>query len=317
MADVRKLMSGPHSRGQLIIITGLVIAVSLVALTLLLNTAIFTENLASRGTAVGGENALEYQQTAKVTTADLMIAVHNQEFDSFDKAKTNVSDGINTFDQTQTERYAEVGTSVNITNISFHEGERLRQTNASRNFSSDSFSEDWELASGVNDLRRFTLNFHSVNETSDPINGSFVLKIDNTNWNLFVYNNSSESNDPTIAVTNDSVTTQEVCSPGDNFPLVLNLTAATVNGEHCSDLEFSKSTSSDYRIDFERGGDATGTYNLTINGTESEDMNFNSVGGDSPYMYPVVYSSHFDVRFETEELTYRSTVRVAPGEQDD
>lgn len=311
MADVRKLGAERPSRGQLIIITGLVIAVSLVALTLLLNTAIFTENLASRGTAVGGENALEYQLTAKETTASLMITVNNQELDSFDKAKTNVSDGINTFDQARTERYAEVGTSVNITNTSFKKGERLRQTNVSRNFSSDSFSDDWTLASNVNNLRRATFIFHTVNDTSSPENGAFAIDINNGDWILFVHNDS----DPTLKVTNASVTTEEVCSPGTNFPLVLNLTAATVNGDYCSYLEFTDSTSPDYTIDFDRGGDATGTYNITINGSASG--GFSGTIGDSPYTYPVVYSSHFDVRFETEELMYRSTVRVAPGEQDD
>lgn len=313
MANVEKLFSRRRSRGQLIIITGLVIAVSLVALTLLLNTAIFTENLASRGTAVGGENALEYQHTAKVTTADLMIAVNNQELDSFPKAETNVSDGINTFDQTQTERYTEVGTSVNIMNISFHEGERLRQTNASRNFTNSSFVADWQLASNVGDIRRFTLSFHSVNQTSNPETEAFAINMSNGDWILYVHNDT----DPTLKITNGTVTTEEICNPGSDFPLQLNLTAATVNGEYCSDLEFRDSINPDYSIDFERGGDVTGTYNITINGTGSVVKNFNSVGEDSPYSFPVVYSSHFDVRFETEELTYRSTVRVAPGEQDD
>lgn len=314
MADVRKLGAGRPSRGQLIIITGLVIAVSLVALTLLLNTAIFTENLASRGTAVGGENALEYQLTAKETTASLMITVNNKELDTFEKAKTNVSDGINTFDQTRTERYAEVGTSVNITNISFKEGERLRQTNASRNFTSESFSkQNWILADDVGELRRVKFEFHSVNDTSDPENGSFAINVNSDDWILYIHNDT----DPTLKVTNSTETTTEVCNPGTNFPLQLNLTAATVNGEYCSDLEFTKSTNSPFHIEFERGDDATGTYNLTINGTKSEAANFNSLGGNSPYSYSVVYSSHFDVRFETEELMYRSTVRVAPGEQDD
>ncbi|MFC7080626.1 DUF7261 family protein [Halorussus caseinilyticus] len=40
---------GGRDRGQLILVTGLAIAVMLVALVLLLNTVIYTQNLATRG----------------------------------------------------------------------------------------------------------------------------------------------------------------------------------------------------------------------------------------------------------------------------
>lgn len=50
-----------YDRGQLILITGLVIAVVLVSTVLILNTAIYTENLATRSTGDDTSEAIEFQ----------------------------------------------------------------------------------------------------------------------------------------------------------------------------------------------------------------------------------------------------------------
>lgn len=50
-----------HDRGQLILITGLVIAVVLVGTVMILNTAIYTENLATRDTGDDTSEAIEFR----------------------------------------------------------------------------------------------------------------------------------------------------------------------------------------------------------------------------------------------------------------
>ncbi len=50
-----------HDRGQLILITGLVIAAVLVGTVMILNTAIYTENLATRDTGDDTSEAIEFR----------------------------------------------------------------------------------------------------------------------------------------------------------------------------------------------------------------------------------------------------------------
>ncbi|MCL7418278.1 MAG: hypothetical protein M8354_10625, partial [Halalkalicoccus sp.] len=59
-------------RGQLILVTGVTIAVILVALVVLLNTVIYTENLATRGIDSGADDALEYRATVVGSVGELI-----------------------------------------------------------------------------------------------------------------------------------------------------------------------------------------------------------------------------------------------------
>lgn len=62
-------------RGQLILISGLTLAVTLLILVLLLNTAIYTENVATRGIDSDIGDAAEFQQTLD---AEIRAILENQ-----------------------------------------------------------------------------------------------------------------------------------------------------------------------------------------------------------------------------------------------
>lgn len=54
-----------RERGQLVLLSGLLLATSLVALVLILNSAIYTENLATRNDGVPATDAIEYRENAR------------------------------------------------------------------------------------------------------------------------------------------------------------------------------------------------------------------------------------------------------------
>ncbi|MEF8907354.1 MAG: hypothetical protein V5A13_05805, partial [Haloarculaceae archaeon] len=51
-----------RDRGQIILVTAFALAVAFVALSVVINGAIFTQNLATRGDTAGGGDALQQRQ---------------------------------------------------------------------------------------------------------------------------------------------------------------------------------------------------------------------------------------------------------------
>ncbi|MFW5900746.1 MAG: DUF7261 family protein, partial [Halodesulfurarchaeum sp.] len=66
-----------RSRGQIILLAGFALAIIFVSLALILNTAIFTENLATRETD-DGHDALDLQQ-AVIETGDVLLRETNHD----------------------------------------------------------------------------------------------------------------------------------------------------------------------------------------------------------------------------------------------
>ena len=66
----------PRSRGQLILLGGLTLAVLLVALAVILNAAIYSENLASRGDAIGADDALGFKDETETAVSGLIGKVN-------------------------------------------------------------------------------------------------------------------------------------------------------------------------------------------------------------------------------------------------
>ena len=88
MADLSRGSPGDagsteDDRGQLVLVAGLALAVVLLALVLLANTAIYTENLATREDGVGERDVLGYR-----------ASVVDGEYDSRTALEANVSDGV-------------------------------------------------------------------------------------------------------------------------------------------------------------------------------------------------------------------------------
>lgn len=105
-------MANRRDRGQLILITGLVIAVLLVAMVLILNSAIYTENVATRGVDKGGNDAIDFRNTV-VEGAEEIIEKENNGGDE------GLEDRVNT----SIERYVELISDHHIENAKIAEAD--------------------------------------------------------------------------------------------------------------------------------------------------------------------------------------------------
>ena len=112
MADV----TGTTNRGQLILVSGLTLAVTLLILVLLLNTAIYTENVATRGLDSEVGDAANFQQTVDAELAAIIDQYQSEnECDFID----NVTADISVIQDQQAQRALERGHIANISDIEY------------------------------------------------------------------------------------------------------------------------------------------------------------------------------------------------------
>lgn len=331
MADLRPSQPGSDSgtgtdRAQLVLVTALIIGVALIALVLLVNAAIYTENLATRDPDVGDEEALSFEAKAIEGVGGIVDRENHNEYETYeDGVKQNVTDGIVVLNDhlrlTSLDRA--VLARINLSTVSHSEGLLIRHTNESRAFTSANGSSNWTLAENLTQSRSHVATIHeseliATNASNASSDGAFTVILDGNSgdWHAYVYTNDT-TGDIAIAIkpggVADPADATVVCSV-DSANATIDFTAGTIDGKACPGMQWGEGIGTEYDIRYENGDRANGTYEVTVNGTESGALNTDS--GDSPYYVPAVYSTQAQLNYRSPDLEYKVTVRVARGEPD-
>lgn len=305
MADLRGA-----DRGQLFLVTALAIGVASIALILLLNGAIYTQNVSSRALAADDRQAIEETETFIEGAEGLLVAENDQEYDTRAGIYRNLSLAIDDFEALQRRHNLKRGVYTGTTGLTLSNGTTLHQ-DSDATFDSSGNASTWEMADGVTGMRNGTIVIESAQDTSDPMNESFVFQISgsSTDWNLSVFEAGGVLN---ISTDTDGSYTRACDSAYESTPVTISLTNASINGSACSDMAFWNEVSEPYDIQIFRGENVSGTYELTVDTTSVGDVN--SPGGSDPYEIPVIYSVSGTYEYQSSSLNYTKTFRVAPGE---
>lgn len=321
---------GDGDRGQLVLVTALVIAVVLVALVLLVNAAIYTENLATRDPSVGADDALAYRHTVVDGVGGVVVRENRAEYDDRADLEANVTASVERLDAAVADASLDGGVSatVNESTLSYADGRLVRQTTTGRNFTDASgLRADWTLASDVVGARNYaatvepTVQTDAANASGDAF-GVVVADNDSTDtWEAYVYENAA--GEVVLAVQNASESSPTAACTTTETEATVGFTAGTFAGESCPALSWATGVDEGYQLRYVNGDAAVGTYDLTVR-TESagvvETANLNdgtaSDDPDSPYHVPAVYAAETAVSYDGPELVAEWTVRVAPGEPD-
>lgn len=309
-----------RERGQLILVTGLAIAVSIVVLVVLLNTAIYTQNLATRSVDTGAQEALDYREDAAEGVAGLVAAENGRAYADRAALYRNVTAGTETLLAELHGRAVVDSVHAAAPERTFHNGTRIVQENGSRALTNASGASNWTLATGAAGVRGFEIDVAgdglsgagaATNATTVNVTGA-----GGDSWLLFVYDDSAATTDHQIAVQNGTETVPtDICNGSANGPTI-DLTASTVDGADCAGLSFAEGVSAPYDVRYEYGANAEGSYELTVNTTAVSTGGLDGPGpAASPYWVPVVYDATLDVVYHATDLRYEGTVRVVPGER--
>lgn len=336
MADVRPPRAGgdgrkgrgggeylSDSRGQLFIVGALALAVLLVTLAMLLNTAIYAGNIATRDPGPGTTGVIEFENEAVDATGQLMDGVNhanNSSYTDLDSAYNNSTANWSAAVNVHTNMLAD-DAYVEVTGTTH--GTRIVQ-DSRRNFTDESGSASWTLVNDV-EARAWEMDVHRANLTEPTTLGSiadllaepvFYIEITDTagTWEVFVFKDSS---DVVVEVSDTSDNSMGECRTTTANPTI-SLSDATLNGQHCQALaDLGDNVTAPYDIDYTEADEVEGNYSLVVSkleGSMPSSRYYADGSGNDPYYTHALYSAEVNVTYRSPLITYRTNVTVAPGE---
>lgn len=277
----------------------------LIALALILNTAIFTENLASRSN-VDTNDAIELRTTTKeATTGAMRLGNYGAAEAPYADRKAGVKANLSTWQELQANHRAVNGETATARNPLMTEGVRVSQRAAGELDPADPdviyelnplglTGQTWLVAKDVKtrhfslSLQRSSLPLGNVDSLLDLLAGiidalidpeeTFSVHIEDADgheWRVFVYRaaaNTDQVNVTVAANTGGGWTHVGTCSQS-TPQLDVNITDGTISGaageEACPALEFMDDVNPPYDIYYVNGDDVIGTHGFIANKSET------------------------------------------------
>ena len=316
MADLR---AATDESGQIMLIAALTLGVTFVALALILNSAIFTENLASRGETTDADGVIVYhgdlqRGVGAVVYEENRNASGASHADVLTRIKTGVGD-VNTI---TLRRKARQGVIANVAVASTANGSRIFQTNASRNFTDDSGTENWTVANDVDRARAVSLTVDSstLPSTCTLLGDCFIVSFSDgsSDWNVSIVRSGID--EIAVEVDNETGLTQ-TCGPVTGESVEMDLTAGTVGGVVCRPLDFGDAPSGTFDIEFYNANEVHGTYSMIVDDpTIAQSPPVNLSGSGDPSVTPALYNLTLRYHYQTAVLNATNNVTITPEEYD-
>lgn len=296
-------------------------AILFVMLVLILNTSIYTENLATRGSQIaGGGEAVRYLDAARNGVGGAMDYVnhhnHTSDANPHGALEQNLSAAVSAWNNASGRQFAHRGQQVVISLGGIEGGTRIESA-AGDPFTNVSGNADWTLAEDVGGTREFVINVTDVG-TLEPFGSGdgFSVNVSDGTGDHWTMNVTEDGGDVVVSVTNGSGG-QFNCSAAPD-PLWIDVTAGTVDGERCDGLLFHEGIGTPYDLSFDNGDNVTGTYSLVVDNESvptGPGQHLDDEGNGDPFAAPALYAADVTVTYHSPRLLYNATIRVAPGER--
>lgn len=340
MADVGPGMDADRdrNRAQMIVIGALALAVTLVALGLVLNLAIFTENLTTRDVNQEAADTAEHQETSVQSVARAMRYVNLNDKGSLDS-------GLNREMRRLNERHARYaagqGSITNVSLVSTERGTRIRQVDETRKFTNESGVSDWTVATDVERTNRF---FQRIDRGSlldlsllepDLKANSYHIAIKDSNgdiWRVYVFQISEPGNayltvqEPGESLTDLNLDQLELCTANQS-KVELDLPNSKFGNSNadCDQLDFFGETASasamstSYTVMYNNTdtllGSVKGTYDILIDKdslSASTVENYASSDTDDPFQHQAFFEATVETTYRRSEIAATTTRKTHP-----
>ena len=330
MANLIPLDTERNDRGQILLLAAFALAVSFVVLALVVNSAIFTENLATREDVAGSHDALDHRYEVETNVERLIQGVNNDsELDEGD-LETSIEQMV----EEGAGQQASQGRLVSVSYVDSEPGTKIAQDTV-RNFTNaDDNQGRWNVTDTTVDtdtVRNFKINVTEPFVDSEWGSTPFQLVLNGTDpdeeWVMEI-DETSGGDGIEVTVEHPDYPDEEVCTREDiGEYTIVDVTGATVDDEPChalgqlhdgTDMWFGTGVDSPYRIEFDNSWNIEGTYSFIL-GTGGVDDNEKIVPvnqqDEGPYYDDdAIYSADLSYEFYTSAVGYETDIRVAPGE---
>ena len=309
LTSIKRRQASRVERAQLLLITALALAVILVTVALLLNAAIFTENVATRDTTADGHEAIELRGELVDGIGEL-IEIENREGDG--KPGT-VEEGIGAMGPMVDRERARGGTIATLSHDSSETGTLLRWDDNGDPRAFNDLVANWTLVDGFEDARAFTMTFdpstlnESTAESSDEVFGVRFNSSSEDDVTLHIYDDDDEDGHLSIARAEDGEIERLCRIEHEGSTVTIDITGDRLSTDSTIvDCYRGLWPDSDpEKIEFINIQQEEGTASVTV---DDEDAESDIEGTDA------VYSVTVDIGYQSQDLTFETTARVAPGE---
>jgi hypothetical protein len=306
-------------RGQLILVGAVVLAISFVGIAIIVNSAIFTENVATRGDVPGSERALDHRYETVQNIESLVETVNPNH--TADPA-TAVQTALAALARDEGLVQASSGGIVDIQFNDTTSGIRIAQDAGTRNFTDTNANLDWTVVDGVERVRGVQINVTDPGALSGSDAYTFQLNGSSDNlWSVSV----ADAGSGDVNVEVDTPSDQALCTRTvGTDPFEINLAQGTIAGEPCPALDrlsdgtemwLGSGINTPLAIEFENAGSIEGNYSMVIDDGGAPSANLTAGPSDiEPYRTDAIYSLYVDYGYYTDGVSYETVLRAAPGE---
>jgi hypothetical protein len=310
----RRVRTG-RSRGQLLLIGAVAIALLIFGLAIVLNAVLYTSTVSPQAASDGTVNAEMYRDSVDRDVSGLMRSLGNgSDYVNEDAFRSNLT----AYEERLSESAAtsEPGTiSIGYVPSRSTTGAQIQQ-NSSDQLNSATGAQNWTVADRVTSLESFNLTINKLPQMTPGKSREFQIIVEELNdtdvWRLDVYyaNSASQVTFETFNGTETTVCTFSATSRN-NITLDIDLPAGTVDGQPSCSFTFAQGISGDYTLRFERtgpGGSAVtdGTYNGVIAGSVPTGNYYN--GTTDPSFDNVVFGATVEMTYRAVSVAYQTTI---------
>lgn len=287
-------------RGQLLLAGAFVLAVALVGLTLVLTSGGYTTTLAGQDNAVDrGTDAITVRE-AVLSDLDRYLRRANSEYTGFATQDTQFRAVLPALADGYRDQYGRHGRLVDLgTPATLERGHEIELSTDGDYDRLDTDSDGSEVIVTNSRTRNVTLAFSS-GVPGDSIR--FRFQGATREWVVEVLNNGGD-----WVVTVDEVSsmyTQSCTRTGTGSDMFVDLSAATIDGNHCPPLEQISFNQKQYSVSVE--GDLS-----TIRGRMWMTVKGPGLAGPTD---DAIYSARVPFRYDSPSVTFETELRSAPGE---
>jgi hypothetical protein len=292
-------------------------------LALFLNSGIYAQNLAARNADPGVSGAVEYRGATIDTTEGTMVRLNEEDPGNATHAQlhADLTNGLAEWSNGTAIHGVYRGKGRSVTLNETHNGTLIRQ-NATREFTNRTGNtDDWTVVEDTGRVRGFRMNVSQTDTTdisgqdsSWLVNNSSYVNVNTGAYEVYVGKNTTGGTNAINVTVDDSGTLTSCEEPFDaDGRARVNLTNASIEGDHCPALAELADESSPYTIEYGNPTEINGTYELVVSKDIGSDDDFHDDADDgSPWSADVIYSTEVDIFFRARSVAYETTVEVVP-----
>lgn len=308
-------------RGQLILVGALTIAVSIVAITVFLNTTLFTESIAPSTASDQLDDARQFDQQARAGATELLHRINLEERNrTLLELEENATQGIRNYSQLLAASYAQSGpASVTVSldpDASEYGNRTVQLIDANLTAPAPGGSENWEPVPNTNRTIGWFVVDMNVEESTTASTDLTVTNGTGAEVEISLQKNLSGTGTNVTVVSDPSFGSVDQVTCETSFGRVLiDLYRGTVVGTTCAgDSSFTgiEALSPPHELEVTNGDSFTGEYEYVLNqSTPAIPRCTTSEPVTEPCATPALWQANLSTAYLGTAATYRNSYNVS------